>query len=62
MLTSGSLNVFDLRMQALSSDDALKLCLVLTDLVRRTKNGVNKMVVFDEAHEYVDSKEPRRRA
>ncbi|WP_435017952.1 hypothetical protein TA3x_005575 [Tundrisphaera sp. TA3] len=57
VLTSGSLNVFDLRMQALSSDDALKLCLVLTDLVRRAKNGVNKMVVFDEAHEYVDSKD-----
>jgi hypothetical protein len=57
LLTSGSLNVFDLRMQALSSDDALKLCLVLTDLVRRSKNGVNKMVVFDEAHEYVDSKD-----
>ena len=57
VLTSGSLNVFDLRMQALSSDDALKLCLVMTDLVRRTKNGVNKMVVFDEAHEYVDSKD-----
>jgi hypothetical protein len=57
VLTSGSLNVFDLRMQALSSDDALKLCLVMTDLVRRTRNGVNKMVVFDEAHEYVDSKD-----
>jgi hypothetical protein len=57
VLTGGSLNVFDLRMQALSSDDALKLCLVLTDLVRRAKNGVNKMVVFDEAHEYVDSKD-----
>jgi DNA helicase HerA-like ATPase len=57
VLTSGSLNVFDLRMQALSSEDALKLCLVLTDLVRRSKNGVNKMVVFDEAHEYVNSKD-----
>ncbi len=31
--------------------------MVLTDLVRRAKNGVNKMVVFDEAHEYVDSKD-----
>ena len=57
VLAGGSLNIFDLRMQALSSDDALKLCLVLTDLVRRAKNGVNKMVVFDEAHEYVDSKD-----
>jgi hypothetical protein len=57
LLTGGSLNIFDLRMQALSSGDALKLCLVLTDLVRRAKNGVNKMVVFDEAHEYVDSKD-----
>ena len=25
--------------------------------MRRAKNGVNKMVVFDEAHEYVDSKD-----
>ena len=57
VLTGGALNVFDLRMQTMTSADALKLCLVITDLVRRTKNGVNKVVVFDEAHEYVDSKE-----
>jgi hypothetical protein len=25
--------------------------------VRRTRNGVNKVIVFDEAHEYVGSKE-----
>ena len=25
--------------------------------MRRTKNGVNKVIIFDEAHEYVDSKE-----
>lgn len=57
VLTPGSLNVFDLRMQTMNETDALKLCLVVTDLVRRTKNGVNKLVVFDEAHEYVDSRE-----
>jgi hypothetical protein len=57
VLKGGALNVFDLRMQTMTSADALKLCLVITDLVRRTKNGVNKVVVFDEAHEYVDSKE-----
>lgn len=57
VLTGRTLNVFDLRMQTMTSADALKLCLVITDLVRRTKNGVNKVVVFDEAHEYVDSKE-----
>jgi len=57
VLKEGVLNIVDLRMQAASSSDALKLCLVITDLVRRTRNGVNKMVVFDEAHEYVDSKE-----
>jgi Sulfatase-modifying factor enzyme 1 len=56
-LTSGSLNIFDLRMQTMTSSDALKLCLVVTDLVRRTRNGVNKLIVFDEAHEYVGSKE-----
>jgi hypothetical protein len=57
VLAGGALNVFDLRMQTMTSSDALKLCLVLTDLVRRTRNGVNKVVVFDEAHEYVGSKE-----
>jgi len=57
VLREGALNIFDLRMQTLSSDEALKLCLVTTDLIRRTHNGVNKMVVFDEAHEYVDSRE-----
>lgn len=57
ILKEGSLNIFDLRMQAMEASEALKLCLIITDLVRRTKNGVNKMIVFDEAHEYVDSKE-----
>lgn len=57
VLHEGSLNIFDLRMQAMEASEALKLCLIITDLVRRTKNGVNKMVVFDEAHEYVDCKE-----
>ena len=57
MLDEGTLNIFDLRMQAMEASEALKLCLIITDLVRRTKNGVNKMVVFDEAHEYVDCKE-----
>jgi hypothetical protein len=57
VLQEGTLNIFDLRMQAMEASEALKLCLIITDLVRRTKNGVNKMVVFDEAHEYVDCKE-----
>ncbi|PHS04588.1 MAG: hypothetical protein COA78_16345, partial [Blastopirellula sp.] len=56
VLQEGVLNVFDLRMQTLPPDEALKLVLIVTDLVRRTRNGVNKLVVFDEAHEYVDSK------
>ena len=57
LLAPGTMNVVDLRMQSLPKEDALRLCLVVTDLVRRTRNGVNKMVVFDEAHEYVDCKE-----
>lgn len=57
VLQAGSLNIFDLRMQTMEASEALKLCLVITDLVRRTRNGVNKLVVFDEAHEYVDCKE-----
>lgn len=57
VLRSGSLSVVDLRMQTMTASDALKLCLVVTDLVRRARNGVNKMIVFDEAHEYVGSKE-----
>ncbi|MEW4529993.1 topoisomerase DNA-binding C4 zinc finger domain-containing protein [Maioricimonas sp. JC845] len=57
VLQEGHLNIVDLRMQAMEASEALKLCLIITDLVRRTKNGVNKVVVFDEAHEYVDCKE-----
>jgi len=57
ILQEGSLTIVDLRMQMLQPSDALSLCLVTTDLIRCTKNGVNKMVVFDEAHEYVHSKE-----
>jgi len=57
VFTPGTLTVFDLRMQALSRDDALRLCLILTDIVRKTSNGVNKTIIFDEAHEYVDSKD-----
>jgi hypothetical protein len=57
ILDSGTLNVFDLRMQTMTRQGALKLCLIVTDLVRRTRNGVNKLIVFDEAHEYVDCKE-----
>jgi hypothetical protein len=57
VLREGSLNVFDLRMQTMSPAEALKLCLVVTDLIRRTRNGVNKVVVFDEDHEYLDCKE-----
>jgi hypothetical protein len=57
VLKEGTLNIFDLRMQTMDASEALKLCLIVTDLVRRVKNGVNKMIVFDEAHEYVDCKE-----
>jgi hypothetical protein len=57
VLKEGSLSVVDLRMQAMQASEALKLCLIVTDLVRRTRNGVNKMIIFDEAHEYVDCKE-----
>jgi hypothetical protein len=57
VLTPGVLNVFDLRMQTMTGVEALKLCLIISDLVRRTKNGVNKVIVYDEAHEYVDCKE-----
>ncbi|MFW6031433.1 MAG: ATP-binding protein, partial [Myxococcota bacterium] len=56
VLQPGAMNVMDLRAQAMSQEDALRICLVVTDLVRRTKNGVNKMIVFDEAHEYLESK------
>lgn len=57
LLQAGTLNIFDLRMQNMTPPEALKLCLIVTDLIRRTRNGVNKMIVFDEAHEYVECKE-----
>jgi hypothetical protein len=57
VLQEGRLNIFDLRTQAMDSSEALKLCLVLSDIARNTHNGVNKLIVFDEAHEYVDCRE-----
>lgn len=57
LLQEGSLTIVDLRMQMLQPTEALKLCLVTTDLIRRAKNGVNKLIVFDEAHEYVHNRE-----
>lgn len=57
LIKEGSLTVVDLRMLALESSEALKICLIVTDMIRRKATGINRVVVFDEAHEYVDSRE-----
>jgi len=59
IFAAGTLTVFDLRSPIIARRDALRLCLILTDMVRQTSNGVNKTIVFDEAHEYVGPKESK---
>ncbi|MHA1856604.1 MAG: hypothetical protein ACTSXY_03130, partial [Promethearchaeota archaeon] len=52
----GVLTVFDLRAAPIAKNQALMLCLILSDMVRRNAKSVNKMIVFDEAHEYMSEK------
>ena len=57
LLKEGSLTIVDLRVQSMEANEALKICLIVADMVRRQKKRVNRVIVFDEAHEYVDCRE-----
>ena len=60
LIKPGRLVIVDLRDEFIEKDEALGLFLVLLQLFSETEskhNQFNKLVVFDEAHKYIDSPE-----
>ncbi|MFJ4095259.1 ATP-binding protein [Kitasatospora sp. NPDC089913] len=58
LIRPGRLIIVDLRDEYIEKDEALGLFLVLMQLFAEARNGdehFNKLVVFDEAHKYIDS-------
>ena len=53
MLRPGRTVIFDLRQPLFNKDDALRFFLVCSNHISRVQGGFNKLVVFDEAHEYL---------
>lgn len=51
----GWVTVFDLRGSLFSKEDALRFFLVCTSSISRLSGSFNKLVVFDEAHEYMST-------
>jgi DNA helicase HerA-like ATPase len=49
----GRVLVIDLRQPLFSRDDALRFFLVCANQISRVQGQFNKMVIFDEAHEYL---------
>lgn len=58
LIRPGRLIIVDLRDEYIEKDEALGLFVVLMQLFAEARNGdehFNKLVVFDEAHKYIDS-------
>jgi len=53
ILRPGRAVIFDLRQPLFNKDDALRFFLVCSNHISRVQGGFNKLVVFDEAHEYL---------
>ena len=53
IIRPGRTLVFDLRQPLFNKDDALRFFLVCSNHISRVQGGFNKLVVFDEAHEYL---------
>jgi DNA helicase HerA-like ATPase len=53
LLRTGRILVVDLRQPLFNKDDALRFFLVCANHISRVQGRFNKMVVFDEAHEYL---------
>jgi DNA helicase HerA-like ATPase len=53
ILRPGRATIFDLRQPLFNKDDALRFFLVCSNHISRVQGGFNKVVVFDEAHEYM---------
>lgn len=60
VLQPGALSVFDLRGPMIDEYNALILVLVILRVIRNSAKDVNKLVVFDEAHEYMNQKQVQR--
>jgi DNA helicase HerA-like ATPase len=56
VIQPGIMTVFDLRAAPIDKEQALKLVLVISNIIRRNAKNVNKLIVFDEAHEYMGEK------
>ena len=53
ILRPGRAVIFDLRQPLFNKDDALRFFLVCSNHISRVQGEFNKLVVFDEAHEYL---------
>src|SRR5262245_5301167 len=53
LLRPGRALVVDLRQPLFNKDDALRFFLVCANQVSRVQGRFNKLIVFDEAHEYM---------
>jgi hypothetical protein len=53
LLRSGRVLVVDLRQPLFNKDDALRFFLVCANQISKVQGQFNKMIVFDEAHEYM---------
>ena len=53
ILRPGRAVIIDLRQPLFNKDDALRFFLVCSNHISRVQGGFNKLVVFDEAHEYL---------
>jgi hypothetical protein len=53
LLRSGRVLVVDLRQPLFNKDDALRFFLVCANQISKVQGRFNKMIVFDEAHEYM---------
>lgn len=53
ILRPGRAVIFDLRQPLFNKDDALRFFLVCANHISQVQGGFNKLVVFDEAHEYM---------
>jgi hypothetical protein len=55
LLRPGQAVILDLRQPLFNKDDALRFFLICTNYVSRVQGKFNKVIVFDEAHEYLSN-------
>jgi hypothetical protein len=55
IIQPGRAVIFDLRQPLFSRNDALSFFLICSNYISRIQGGFNKLVVFDEAHEYLSN-------